>query len=192
MRKLIAAMQMSVDAKVEGPDGFADWVPDWSDTYGLMEEVDACLLGAAMYPGYEQYWSAIDADPSRALDLTGKLATEGEVSYARFAARTPHYVLSHSEWNTVWPATRFLQSDDDVRGLKAGEGRSIYVVGGAETVSRILDAGLVDELRFTLHPLVAGPGKLLFEKVKQRHLLELAEARAGENGTVSLCYRVSG
>lgn len=44
------------------------------------------------------------------------------------------------------------------------------VVGGAETVAHLLDADLIDELRFTLHPLVAGKGLALFDKVERRHL----------------------
>jgi hypothetical protein len=53
MRKLIAGMKISVDGKMEGPQGSADWVKAWSDDYGLMPQVDACVLGGGMYPGYE-------------------------------------------------------------------------------------------------------------------------------------------
>ena len=45
MRKLIAAMKVSVDGKSEGPEGYADWVEGWSEDYGLTERIDACLLG---------------------------------------------------------------------------------------------------------------------------------------------------
>lgn len=45
MRKLIAGMKVSVDGKIEGSEGYADWVEAWSDDYGLMQQVDACLLG---------------------------------------------------------------------------------------------------------------------------------------------------
>ena len=54
MRKLIAGMKLSVDGKIEGPEGYADWVEGWSDDYGLTSQIDACLLGANMYRGYEQ------------------------------------------------------------------------------------------------------------------------------------------
>ena len=30
MRKLIAAMKLSVDGRSEAPDGYADWVNAWS------------------------------------------------------------------------------------------------------------------------------------------------------------------
>ena len=43
MRKLITGMQTSVDAKIEGPEGFAEWVDTWSDNYdlrsGLVDEL---------------------------------------------------------------------------------------------------------------------------------------------------------
>ena len=41
MRKLIAGMQSSVDAKIAGAEGFADWVETWSDNYDLMPQIDA-------------------------------------------------------------------------------------------------------------------------------------------------------
>lgn len=50
MRKLIAGMKISVDGKTEGPEGYADWVEAWSDDYGVMSRIDACLLGEGMYP----------------------------------------------------------------------------------------------------------------------------------------------
>jgi hypothetical protein len=73
MRKLIAGMQISVDGKIEGPEGYADWVEAWADTYDLTPQVDACLLGANMYPGYEQYWTAIQNEPDKPLPTTGKV-----------------------------------------------------------------------------------------------------------------------
>ena len=45
MRKLITAMKVSVDGKMEGAQDMADWVEAWSDDYGLTSEVDACVLG---------------------------------------------------------------------------------------------------------------------------------------------------
>ena len=42
MRKLIAGMKVSVDGKIEGSEGYADWVEAWSDDYDLMQQVDAC------------------------------------------------------------------------------------------------------------------------------------------------------
>ena len=87
MRKLITGMKISIDGKMEGPEGFADWVDNWSEEYGLMPEIDACLLGGVMYAGYERYWSAIlENAPDQPLPMTGKLVDPAELEWARFAA----------------------------------------------------------------------------------------------------------
>jgi hypothetical protein len=52
-------MKMSVDGKIEGPEGYADWLEAWSEDYGLTRQIDACMVGSGMYPHYEQYWTKI-------------------------------------------------------------------------------------------------------------------------------------
>lgn len=192
MRRLIAGMQSSLDGMIGGSDGYADWVDDWSDHYDVMARVDACLLGGHMYPGYEQYWSAIQDAPSAPLPMTGKLPTPEEVAYGRFAARTPHYVLSSSLREARWAKTEFLTGIEAARGLKQRPGKDIYLVGGAQTVATLLDAGLVDELRLTLHPLVVAQGKPLFAATERRRGLVLEDVRRLPGGRVSLVYTSGG
>jgi dihydrofolate reductase len=188
MRKLIAGMQSSLDGKIEGPEGYADWVEAWSDSYDVISQVDACLLGAGMYPGYEQYWTAIQNGPDEVLPQTGSVPTPGEVEYARFAAQTPHYVLSSTLTSAAWSNTRFVRGLDDVAALKREPGKDIYLVGGARTVASLIDAGLVDELRLTVHPLLAGEGKALFATTDRRRALELRKVQQLQGGRVSLIY----
>jgi hypothetical protein len=80
VRKLIAAFRVSLDGFVEGPDGANDWVDTWEDTFNLMPQVDAMVLGGGMYPGYEQYWSAVHADPQGSLPFTGKARPQARSS----------------------------------------------------------------------------------------------------------------
>jgi dihydrofolate reductase len=190
MRKLIAGLQSSLDGKIGGPDGFADWVDAWSDHYDVMPQVDACLLGAHMYPGYEAYWTAIGSAPDQLNPMTNKLPTPAEVEYARFAARTPHYVLSSTLTSAAWPHTKFVKGLDEIRALKQQSGKGIYLVGGAQIVSTLLDAGLVDELMLDVYPLIVGQGLALFETTEQRRELELRGVRQLSNGRVSLSYAV--
>lgn len=191
MRKLIAGMRMSVDEKIEGPEGYADWVESWADGYGLMPQVDACLLGAGMYPGYEQYWSAMQAAPEQPLPMTGKLPTSEELEWARFAARTPHYVLSGKRPAAQWPLTRNLTGTDDVAALKRQPGKDIYLVGGARTTASLIDAGLVDELRLIVYPLIAGSGKALFSGLQARRGLRLRKVEQLQGERLSLTYAVA-
>jgi dihydrofolate reductase len=132
MRKLIAGMKISADGKMEGPEGTADWVEAWSEDYGLMLQVDACVLGGGMYPGYERYWTAIQNEPDKPVWITGSAPTPAEIEWARFAARTPHYVLSSTLSSALWPKTSFLGGLDEIAALKQQPGKDIYLVGALE------------------------------------------------------------
>src|SRR5271156_5401627 len=125
MRKLIGGMKISVDGKMEGPDGTADWIDAWSDDYGLMPQVDACLLGAGMYPGYQQYWTAIRNEPDKPAWITGSPPTPAEIEWACFAAQTPHYVLSSTLASAVWPNTSFVRGLEEIAALKRQSGKDI-------------------------------------------------------------------
>ena len=190
MRKLIAGMKLSVDGKIEGPEGYADWVEGWSDDYGLTSQIDACLLGANMYRGYERYWTAIINGSDKPLPMTGKLPTPGEVDWARFAARTPHYVLSSSLTSALWPRTSFVRGLDEVAALKEQTGKDIYLMGGARTAASLIDAGLVDELRLVVYPLIAGDGKPLFATIERRRGLELRKVQELPGGRVNLTFGI--
>jgi dihydrofolate reductase len=190
MRKLIAAMKISVDGKMEGPQGSADWVKAWSDDYGLTPQTDACVLGGGMYPGYEQYWTAIQKEPDKPVWITGSAPTPAEIEWARFAAQTPHYVLSSTVTSARWPKTSFLSRTEEIAALKQQRGRDIYLVGGARTTASLIDAGLVDELRLIVYPLIVGKGKALFAATERRRGLELRKVQQLQGGRVSLIYGV--
>jgi dihydrofolate reductase len=188
MRKLIAGMKISVDGMFEGADGTADWVAAWSEDYGLTPQIDACLLGAGMYPGYERYWTAIQEDPARPAWITGAAPTAAEREWACFAKSTPHYVLSGTLSSARWKQTRFLRTVEDVSRLKQQPGKDIYLIGGARTTASLVDAGLVDELRLIVHPLLAGPGRTLFATSGARRRLELLNAQPLADGRLNLVY----
>ena len=184
-------MKLSVDGCSEGPDGYADWVDAWSEDYGLMDRIDACLLGGRMYPGYEQYWTAIQQAPEQPLPMTGKPAHPAELTWSTFARRTPHYVLSGTLSSVAWAHTRILRKLDEVRALKDQAGKGIYLMGGAMLTSTLLDAGLVDEIHFIVHPLLADPARGPFDAVTKRRALTLLNHLPLGEGRVRLSYQVA-
>ncbi|MEP7299363.1 MAG: dihydrofolate reductase family protein [Burkholderiales bacterium] len=190
MRKLIAGMKTSLDGRFGGPEGYADWVDAWSDDYGLMPQIDACLLGGGMYPGYEQYWSAIQNEPDQPLPMTGKSPTPEEVRWAHFAARTPHHVLSTQLTSARWASTRFVRGLEQVAALKQQPGKDIYLIGGGQIASSLIEAGLVDELRLIVYPLLAGAGKALFATNERRLPMELRQVEQLPGGLVRMSYQM--
>jgi dihydrofolate reductase len=191
MRKLLAGMKISLDGKIAGPDGMADWVESWSEDYGLMPRIDACVLGGGMYPGYEGYWTGIENEPEKPAWIKGAPPTPAELDWAAFAARTPHYVLSKTLTSARWPNTKFLRGVEEVADLKRQPGKDIYLIGGARTAASLIDAGLVDELHLIVHPLIAGPGKAPFGEIERRRGLELREVRQLPGGRVRLVYAIA-
>jgi dihydrofolate reductase len=189
MRKIIAALVMSVDGFIEGPKGELDWVETWEDPFDLLPQIDTCILGRVMYPGYEQYWSAILANPKGILPFTNRVASNGEIEYAHFAEKTPHVVLSRALDQVNWKNTRIVRDIEDIRKMKYEDGKDMHAVGGATLVSSLMNAGLVDELRLVVAPIVLGAGKPLFKYVNDRHQLEFIGAQPLNSGTVRLTYR---
>ena len=134
MRKIIAALVVSVDGFIEGPNGELDWVDSWEDPFDLLPQIDSCILGRGMYPGYERYWGAILADPKGILPFTGKVATKSEIDYAHFAERTPHIVLSRTLDKVSWKNTRIVRDVEEIRRMKQQPGKDMHAVGGAALV----------------------------------------------------------
>ena len=177
-----------MDGYIEGPKGELDWVESWEDDFDLVSQIDTCILGGGMYPGYEQYWGAILANPKGILPFTDKVATEGEIAYARFAERTTHIVLSRTLDDVAWKNTRVVRDIDEIRRMKQQPGKDMHAVGGATLVCSLMNVGLIDELRLMVNPIVLGGGKALFKDVKERHALKLLRAESLELGKVLLTY----
>jgi len=191
MRKLIAGMKVSVDARMESAEGMADWVEAWSEDYGLMPQIDACVLGSGMYGGYERYWTGIQKEPNTPAWITGTPPTPAEVEWAGFIKKTPHFVVSNTVKEVQWLKTKFLTKLDDVAALKRQAGKDIYLIGGARLTASLIDAGLVDEIRLIVHPLIAGPGKSLFATTERRRTLDLRNVEQLKGGLLRLTYGIA-
>jgi|SRR6185437_12214612 dihydrofolate reductase len=191
MRKVIAAFKISADGKYGGPDGYADWVDSFPDEYGswLTTQIDACVLGGQMYPMYEQYWTQVATAPNEIHPFSGRVPTAADVEWGEFAAKTPHYVVSSTLASVAWPNARILADLDAVAAMKQEQGKDIYLMGGPTIVGAAIDAGLVDELRLIVYPLIVGGGKALFSSAA-RHAMELHKVEQLPEGRLSMVYGI--
>lgn len=193
-RKMISAMQVSLDGFVEDADGKTDWVESWADAIQLIDDVDTFLLGGHMYPGYGEYWGSIYSDPQRippnpeVPSQEGRPPSSSEIAYAKLAAQRPHIILSTTLTSVPWPKTQIVRDIAELHAFKRTPGKNTYVVGGAGLVASLMDADLIDELRLIVHPVIVGSGKPLFNVVR-KHSLELVQVQPGKNGQVILSYR---
>jgi dihydrofolate reductase len=184
MRRIIAALQTSVDGFIEGPNGELDWAmaedeETWRDMDESLSLVDTFILGRGMYPAYEQYWLALLANPT---------GTKNENAYARHADKIPHIVLCKTLDKVAWKVTRIVRDVEEIRKMKQQPDKDMLTFGGATLVSSLMNLGLIDELRLMVNPIILGGGKPLFKDVKERQSLKLIRAKPLKSGKVSLTY----
>lgn len=183
MRKLIAWNVMTLDGYFEGDEPFSldfhtlVWGPELEAlSIQQLQEAGLLLFGRKTYEGMAAYWTSAEDEP-----VTGPMNT------------LPKAVISNTLTSADWNNTRLLKGDgvDLVRGLKAEEGGPIYVFGSAELLADLLVAGLVDEYRLGIAPILRGGGNLLFKPSVAQIGMELIQSRALEKGGMLLFYRPS-
>ena len=191
-RDLIAVLQMTLDGRILDADGGSDWVDSWADGLELLPPVDAFVLGAGMFSGYEQFWAAMLEDPAAAAEMLGRDPYPREIAYAEVAAETEHLVLSATLADVTWPSARIVRSIEEIRNFKHDDLGTVYVVGGPTLIMSLLDAGLLDELRLIVHPILVGAGRSITEVLGSPQPLELVAAEPAAGGRVTLAYRLPG
>lgn len=171
MTRVVADISVSVDGYVTGPgagpdnglgdggEGLHTWV--WSG-----HEVDRAVLDEATTAS-----GAVVMGRTLFDIVDGPGGWSDVVGYgADVDARPPFFVVT----STVPPEVRLADSHDFTfvldgpaaaveQARSAAADRDVYVMGGAQVIRGCLDAGVVDQLRLHVSPLVLGAGTRLFE-----------------------------
>jgi dihydrofolate reductase len=104
----------------------------------------------------------------------------------------PKVVVSTTLKSADWKNSRLLRSVEDVKALKKDSGgKNIFVFGSAKLTSSLREAGLIDEYRICIAPLLLGKtgGAPLFKPTDARQRLDLIKAEPIKGGGVLLFYR---
>ena len=179
MRNVVQFLFVSLDGVAEEPsDWFFETGPELFDLIGRVTAAqDDVLLGRRTYDYWAGYWPTSDVEP-----------------FASFINNTPKHVASSTALTTPWAnATRIDGSvEDHIRALKQQPGRDIGIHGSIELGRSLIAAGLVDELRLVIPPVIAGHGARLFTADAGLPLqrLQLIDLERTELGTLFLHYRV--
>lgn len=199
MRRLIVTNIVSLDGYYEGPGGdvmklFMALPQDRSDlsfdehNAERLRAADTLLLGRNSYEGFKSYWPPIKDDAD---------AAEVHREISRLDDAIEKVVISDTlsedqtdPWRSTTRIVRRSNAHETVAALKAGEGRDILVFGSRTMWNDLLRAGLVDELRLFVGPVVLGGGTPVFEG-EQPVTLELLDTRRFDNSSnIVLSYEV--
>ncbi|HEX7081532.1 MAG TPA: dihydrofolate reductase family protein [Gammaproteobacteria bacterium] len=179
MRRLVAWNLMTLDGYFDGENawdlGFSETV--WGEeleAFSLEQgkEIGTLLFGRRTYEGMASYWTT----------QTGPIADMMNSLPKAVATRT----LNEATWNNTRPLKG--NAVEAVKALKAEAGKDVYVFGSADLLSSLLAAGLVDEYRICLAPVVLGRGRPLFPKQDRQIEMRLKSTRPLKTGGVILTY----
>ena len=185
MRKVIFGGANSLDNYIAREDGAYDWIMFGDETMELMKDMwprfDCMVMGRKTY-------DVAAASGEEEKGKKGKGAKKKKNPYGDITS----YVFSRTLRPGVRDGIEFVSEDPGkfVRKLKKQNGKDIMVMGGGEIGTVLLEAGVVDEIGFNIHPLLLGSGVPLFHKMKKQIDLELIECKQMKNGCVYVLYRV--
>ena len=175
MRKIKLYVAVSLDAKIARPDGDVNWLHDFPNP----DKTDH---------GYGMFYDSID------------ITLMGHNTYKMIQSFDVDFPYKDKE-NYVFTRNSSLQDNDDViyissniasfvKSLKKQPGKDIWVVGGGEINTLLLDNDLVDEMCIFIMPIILGDGLPLFAGNPHTNLLTLQSSTSYSTGAVELVYAV--
>jgi dihydrofolate reductase len=174
----------SLDGFHQGPNGEFDWpiVDEEFRDFAIrqLDEVDTLGFGRATYDHMAAYWPTDQAeanDPAIASRMNTK----------------PKLVFSTTLEHAAWSNTTIVVGDavERIDAVTTAPGGDLLVIGSAHLTAGFVAAGVLDELRIMVAPVVIGQGRSLFEDLPDRVRLDLARVRQFDSGSVLLTYRPS-
>jgi dihydrofolate reductase len=104
---------------------------------------------------------------------------------------TPKIVFSRTLDQAEWNNTRLVQTDPvaEVTRLKQQPGGDIFVMGSSNLAVTLAAAGLIDEYRIMVNPILLGQGTPLLQGLPAAVKLKLAATRTFGNGNLLLTYQ---
>jgi dihydrofolate reductase len=186
MAKLIYSAIASLDGYIEDQSGKFDWAAPDPEVHAFVNDMERSigtyLYGRRMYETMVS-WETVDLGPDQAPAMR---------DYAEIWRDADKIVYSRTLQGVSSAGTRLEQAFEPsaVRQLKEAATRDLSV-GGAELAGQAIEAGLVEEYRLFLCPVVVGGGKRALAG-GVRVDLDLADERRFASGVVYLRYRITG
>ena len=194
--RIVVSDFMSLDGVVQAPGGrnedtdggfeHGGWSMPYFDPEAMgaaidevMQSTDALLFGRRTWQTMAAAWPGRAGDP-----------------FADRMNEIPKYVASRTlgQDDLTWPNSTLLPPDDAigaVRGLRERTGNDIQVMGSPTFAAQLISAGLVDEFRLMIEPIVLGGGKRLFPEDGLARGLELVSTRTASTGVLVCTYRAA-
>lgn len=177
MKKVILDLAVTLDGFIEGPNGEIDWciMDDDMDFEGFLSTIDTIFYGRVSYEAWGNFQPDTNAGPTE------------QMIWKEVHSKNKFVFSSQSRPDDK---ATFVSSDiaDKVTEIKKQDGKDIWLYGGASLIKTFIQLGLIDLYSISVHPIVLGSGKPLFENLKEPIALKLIKTDVFSSGVVQLIY----
>jgi dihydrofolate reductase len=175
MRRVVESTLVSADGVIGEPHSWTGEHFDEEAIARALEQIhrsDAMVMGRGTYEMFSKIW----AEPTDA--------------YSSAIYNMQKYVFSSTLERADWNNAEVVKDEvvDAVTELKAKDGEDILLYGHGGVGQTLLEAGLLDELKLWVHPVIVGKGKTLYRQGEQTGLA-LGGVDTTSTGVVILTYR---
>jgi dihydrofolate reductase len=180
MRQLIVTEWISLDGIFDASSMHKWWQP--FDSAGRQQYIQntinncgAMLYGRKTYEMLYPYWSSF---------------AHNEQGVADMLNNCQKYLASTTLKKAPWKNTTIINGDlvAEVARLKQEDGGYILVQGSSSLLPPLMEAGLVDEIKYLVNPAIVAGGQRLFEKEVNCNM-EFLGFEQFDKGVVLLRYR---
>ncbi|MEM7369716.1 MAG: dihydrofolate reductase family protein [Bacteroidota bacterium] len=166
MSKIILNLAVSLDSFIEGPKGEYDWCFNDQD-YGMTEflaTTEHIFMGRKSFEELNKVAPDAFSDKNKVVFSRKMKEVEG---------------------------IRIIRDniEEEVQRIKIASEHNIWLFGGASLVSSFIQMNLIDELMLSVHPILLGAGKPLFQDIAHRLPLSLIKTHTYDTGLVQLHYQ---
>ena len=177
MRKIVVYELLSLDGVAEEPDRFfTDWDAAMdANLAAVIAAQDAVILGRRSYAEWARFWPGSQIQP-----------------FAAFINSVAKHVATSTPLDRDWANATAIQGGlvEFARELKRKSGGDIGVHASISVAQTLLAAGVVDEVRLVIAPVVAGRGRRLLEGLPALRL-EAIRSELSPTGHLLVDYRVA-
>lgn len=185
MRKLILRISVSIDGFMESSDGKLDFArsrsPEGAAWVGeKIGQAGAHLMGRKAFCEMASFWPTASGVLAKPMNEIPKIVFSKK-------GFDPSLASSAKSWAEAKVITGDLT--EGIIGLKKQAGKDLIAHGGVEFAQNLVQTGLVDEFCIAVHPVAAGSGFSLFEKLSKPLYLKLIETKVFSTGAMINIYR---
>jgi len=167
MRDIVLYTATSLDGFIARKNGRVDWLfTDYDYGYfDFLETVDTTLMGGKTYR---------------------QILTFGDFPYQSKA----NYVFTKKHKNTDNKNVTIISKEviPFVKDLKGQKGKAIWLIGGGQINTLLLNAGLINKLILSIHPIVLGDGIRLFKDIPKETSWKVRKTQSFLSGLIQIHY----